>query len=75
MVTTNVWRARKNKELALVAREEWRLAREALKGKLWLKHVKGHSDHVWNDRADELADEGRSGILRTAPTNGRQDVS
>ena len=38
----------------------------ALKGKLWLKHVKGHSSHKWNDRADALADEGRLGTLRTA---------
>ncbi len=67
MITTNVWRARKHKRLAAVAREEWRLARAALKGKLWLKHVKGHSGHQWNDRADELAGLGRGGTLWEAP--------
>ena len=38
-----------------------------LKGQLWLRHVKGHSGHKWNDRADALADEGRCGRLRAAP--------
>ena len=67
MITTNVWRAKKNKKLAAVAREEWKRTRAALKGKLWLRHVKGHSGHKWNDRADALADDGRCGKLRAAP--------
>ena len=66
MIATNVWRARKNKSLAKEAQAEWQRTMRALKGKLWLKHVKGHSDHKWNDRADELADQGRGGKLRTA---------
>ena len=66
MITTSVWRARKNKGLAKEARAEWQQTFQALKGNLWLKHVKGHSDHKWNDRADELADEGRCGKLRVA---------
>ena len=70
MITTNVWRARKNKKLAAVAREEWQHTWKALKGKLWLKHVRGHSNQQWNDRADALAEEGRSGRLRPAPPRG-----
>ena len=66
MITTNVWRAKKHKALAAVARAEWQRARVALKGKLWLRHVKGHSGHKWNDRADKLADEGRCGVVRIA---------
>ena len=67
MITTSVWRARKHKKLAAVARDEWQRARTALKGRLWLKHVKGHSGHRWNDRADELADKGRRGVVQPAP--------
>ena len=66
MITCSVWRARKHKALAAVARAEWQRARVALKGKLWLKHVKGHSGQKWNDRADKLADEGRCGVVRVA---------
>ena len=66
MITTSVWRARKNKQLARIARAEWEQASLHLKGKLWLKHVKGHSGHKWNDRADALADEGREGKVRKA---------
>ena len=64
-ITCATWRARKHKPLAAAARAVWRNLHTALKGKLWLKHVKGHSGHRWNDRADGLADEGRLGILRT----------
>ena len=65
MLACGTWRARKNKKLAAVAREEWRELRAALKGLLWLKHVKGHSGHKWNDRADALADAGAGGVIKT----------
>ena len=58
-------------KFAAVARDEWKQTRSALKGKLWLKHVKGHSDHEWNDRADALANLGRSGAQKVgAPIGG-----
>ena len=63
MITSSVWRARKHKQLAAVARAEWQRARTALRGKLWLKHVKGHSGQQWNDRADALANAGRNGVV------------
>ena len=63
MVTSSVWRARKHKRLAAEARAEWQRARTALSGKLWLKHVKGHSGQQWNDRADALANAGRRGVV------------
>ena len=42
-------------------RREWQRAREEMKGKLWLKHVQGHSGQQWNDGTDVLADEGWRG--------------
>ena len=35
--------------------------------KLWIRHVKGHSGHEWNDVADVLADQGRRGQRRYGP--------
>ena len=66
LITCGVWRARSNKALAETARAEWALTRTATRGRLWLSHVKGHSRHRWNDRADYLADCGRRGERRPA---------
>ena len=52
---------KKNKALAAIAREEWKLTAAAKKaaGKgMWIRHVKGHSKHEWNDVADKLAGDG-----------------
>ena len=57
-------RKRRNKALVEAAQEEWRLTMAAKKGKLWIRHVKGHSGHEWNDAADSLADDGRRGQRR-----------
>ena len=49
-----IWKPKSNKELV-------QRVRQAVQGTsitLWWKHVKGHSGDKWNDRADELADEG-----------------
>ena len=70
LVSCGVYKARKNKELVLHAQEEWKLTMKAKKGKLWIRHVKGHSGHEWNDVADELADQGRRGQRRYGPPVG-----
>ncbi len=61
LIASSVWRAKKHKPLAARAHRAWQLAMEALKGKLWLKHVKGHSGARLNERVDELANAGRCG--------------
>ena len=40
-------------------------------GLLWCSHVYGHSNHEWNDRADDLAKRGKSGA-GAAPRRSRQ---
>ena len=64
LVSSGVWKGKRkmNKALVAVAQEEWRLTYAAKKGKLWIRHVKGHSGHEWNDMADQLADDGRQGV-------------
>ncbi len=52
LIASSVWRAKKHKPLAARAHRAWQLAMEALKGKLWLKHVKGHSGARLNERVD-----------------------
>ena len=49
-----LWQPEKNKELIRAVRGAVRDTRVTV----WWKHVKGHSGHKWNDRADELAEEG-----------------
>ena len=53
------WRARKNKALVAHVRELWNRAHVHLGGDLWASHVRGHSGHKWNTRADELAELGK----------------
>ena len=52
MIATGVWRAKKHKEMAAAARQAWATLMKRTRGRLWLKHVKGHSGHTWNDVAD-----------------------
>ena len=63
LVSSGVWKgkSKKNNALVAVAQVEWRLTFAAKRGRLWIRHVKGHSDHEWNDMADQLADDGRRG--------------
>ena len=68
MIATGVWRAKKHKEMAAAARQAWATLMKRTRGRLWLKHVEGHSGHTWNDVADRLAEHGRRGEQRcTAP--------
>jgi ribonuclease HI len=64
MIASGVWKAKKHKLLAAEAQRAWK----ALKGKLgetvWLRHVKGHSGHEWNNLVDRYADLGRQGEYR-----------
>ncbi len=71
LVSSGVWKgkSKKNRAIVLVAQEEWKLTWEAKRGQLWIRHVKGHSDHEWNDMADALADDGRRGKIQA--TAGR----
>ena len=64
---SGVWKGKRNKRLVATARAEWE-ATAALKRHsgvgFWLKHVKGHSGHKWNDAADGLATRGLDGERR-----------
>ena len=61
LITTGVYKAKKNKALIGTAQKEWKITYKAKPGRLWMRHVKGHSDHEWNEVADGLANRGRSG--------------
>ena len=54
------WRVRKNQALVMRVRALWAKAHNHLHGRLWATHVYGHTGHKWNDRADELARQGKA---------------
>ena len=61
LITCGVYKAKKNKKLVATAQAEWKLTHKAKAGTLWMRHVKGHSGHPHNDRADRYANKGRDG--------------
>ena len=67
LITVGVYKAKKNKQLVRRAQTEWKRTVHAKHGMIWLRHVKGHSGHEWNDRADALATLGRTGTHRQGP--------
>jgi len=67
LITTGVYKAKKNKKLVATAQAEWKLTRAAKAGRLWMRHVKGHSGHEWNDKADRLANKGCGGATYYGP--------
>ena len=56
-----MYKAKKNKKLVKTAQDEWKLTQAAKAGQLWMRHVKGHSEHPWNEEADRLAKAGCGG--------------
>ena len=56
-MTQGIWRPKQHKEYIKYIREKEREANK--RSSVHWKHVKGHSGDTWNDRADELAEEGR----------------
>ena len=82
-IMTGRWQPRANKALAGRLRRKWREASVKLRGQLWCTHVRGHSNHQWNDAADKLAKIGRDGrgasgtdrhgSARDAPTSPREE--
>ena len=67
LVAARLPHSSKNFALAAGCRAAYRAARRKLgPGRLLIAKVRGHSGHVWNNVADELAAEGRAG--RTTPS-------
>ena len=61
MIASGSWKAKAHRALAAEARAAWDALRSKTDNKLWLRHVKGHSKHRWNERADHLANRGQHG--------------
>ena len=57
-------RPRENVALARRVRELWTAEEARRGGQLWAIHVKGHSGHKWNNRADRAAARGAQGFVR-----------
>ena len=60
-IATGLWKAKKHKPMAAVARQAWARLKQSREGRAWMDHVKGHSGQQWNERADRLAGQGRLG--------------
>ena len=64
MISSLTWKPKAHAALAREARLAWRLLKKRKGERLWLRHVRGHSGHRWNDTADSLANAGRKGVKR-----------
>jgi len=62
MIASGTWRAKKHKAMAEEARGAWITLKRVIGERLWMRHVKGHSGHPYNDIADKLADTGKQGV-------------
>lgn len=63
--TMGEWKANKNLELVGTAKTLFAQARQGGRQVRFL-HIKGHSGHAWNDRADALANMGAAGSVCTS---------
>ena len=52
-ITDGSWKAKENKLLAKKAQEIWKESEQLVEIKL--AHIKAHTGHRWNERADHLA--------------------
>ena len=66
--TEGKWKVNKNKELVRTAQSL--LAQARRKRSVRFLHVKGHSGHQWNERADQLANLGETGQRSALPQRG-----
>ena len=57
-MTRGEWKPKKGRNEALILKAQAELELTAQRTRVTWQHVKGHSGHRWNDRADELADLG-----------------
>ena len=77
LVSCGVYKGKKNKALVAIARDEWKLtaaSKKTLSKGLWIRHVKGHSNHPWNDVADKLAGDGNFQRLTYCGPPGAQNL-
>ena len=60
-VASGATRARAHRALVRRANRVWREVHAQRNGRVWTSHVRGHSNNKWNDRADQLARQGKGG--------------
>ena len=61
MIASGTWRPHWHRALAAEAQAAWAALRKLKGERLWLRHVRGHRGHRWNNRADSLATQGQGG--------------
>ena len=64
MIASGTWKPHWHRALAAEAQAAWAALRRQKGELLWLRHVRGHSRHRWNNRADYMATLGQQGSNR-----------
>ena len=62
MIVSGTLRTKQHKAMAEEARGAWITLKRVIGERLWMRHVKGHSGHPYNDIAEKLADAGKQGV-------------